>query len=72
MNYRTTKAKVEELTREIELLEEQILNIGGISAVEADIVKISRERERFLSEVSNSFILHDAKCKILHFSDLSI
>lgn len=52
LNYRTTKAKVEELTREIESLEEQILNIGGIPAVEAEIVKILRERERLLSEVS--------------------
>ncbi|KFK31167.1 hypothetical protein AALP_AA6G077500 [Arabis alpina] len=52
LNYRTTKAEVEELTREIELLEEQILKIGGIPAVEAEIVKISRERERLLSELN--------------------
>ncbi|XP_020884073.1 DNA repair protein RAD50 [Arabidopsis lyrata subsp. lyrata] len=52
LNYRTTKAKVEELTREIESLEEQILNIGGIPAVEAEIVKILRERERLLSELN--------------------
>jgi DNA repair protein RAD50 len=52
LNYRTTKAKVEELTREIESLEEQILNIGGIAAVEAEIVKILRERERLLSELN--------------------
>ncbi|CAN8315648.1 unnamed protein product [Cochlearia groenlandica] len=52
LNYRTTKAEVEELTREIESLEERILNIGGIPAVEAEIVKISRERERLLSELN--------------------
>ncbi|CAL9235186.1 unnamed protein product [Arabidopsis halleri] len=52
LNYRTTKIKVEELTREIESLEEQILNIGGIPAVEAEIVKILRERERLLSELN--------------------
>lgn len=51
MNYRTTKAQVEVLTGEIESLEEQILNIGGIPAVEAEISKILRERERLLSEV---------------------
>lgn len=51
LNYRTTKAAVEVLTREIESLEEQILNFGGIPAVEAEIVKILRERERLLSEV---------------------
>ncbi|XP_010414057.1 PREDICTED: DNA repair protein RAD50 isoform X2 [Camelina sativa] len=52
LNYRTTKAEVEKLTREIESLEEQILNIGGIPAVEAEMVKISRERERLLSELN--------------------
>ncbi|KAG2332824.1 hypothetical protein Bca52824_004004 [Brassica carinata] len=52
LNYRTTKAAVEVLTREIESLEEQILNIGGIPAVEAEIVKILRERERLLSELN--------------------
>ncbi|WZZ39670.1 hypothetical protein YC2023_035929 [Brassica napus] len=52
LNYRTTKAAVEVLTREIESLEEQILNFGGIPAVEAEIVKILRERERLLSELN--------------------
>jgi len=60
LNYRTTKAKVEELTREIESLEEQILNIGGIAAVEAEIVKILRERERLLSEVSRSLYIYSS------------
>ncbi|CAN7115358.1 unnamed protein product [Brassica rapa subsp. narinosa] len=52
LNYRTTKAAVQVLTREIESLEEQILNFGGIPAVEAEIVKILRERERLLSELN--------------------
>ncbi|CAA7027279.1 unnamed protein product [Microthlaspi erraticum] len=52
LNYRTTKAEVEDLTREIESLEERILKIGGIPAVEAELVKISRERERLLSELN--------------------
>ncbi|CAH8282647.1 unnamed protein product [Eruca vesicaria subsp. sativa] len=50
LNYRTKKAQV--LTGEIESLEAEILNIGGIPAVEAEIVKISRERERLLSELN--------------------
>lgn len=64
LNYRTTKAVVEELTREIESLEEQILNIGGIPAVEAEIVKISRERERLLSEVSRFLYFYSSHSDI--------
>ncbi|XP_010557042.1 PREDICTED: DNA repair protein RAD50 isoform X2 [Tarenaya hassleriana] len=52
LNYRRTKAEVEELTREIESLEESILKIGGVSAVEAELVKLSQERERLLSELN--------------------
>ncbi|KAJ4846048.1 DNA repair protein rad50 [Turnera subulata] len=52
LNYRKTKAEVDELTREIESLEEKILNIGGISAFEAENVKLALERERLLSELN--------------------
>lgn len=55
LNYRKTKAEVDELTREIESLEERILKIGGLSTVEAELGKLSQERERLLSEV---FINH--------------
>lgn len=51
LNYRKTKADVDELTREIELLEDRILKIGGISTFEGELVKLSQERERLLSEV---------------------
>lgn len=51
LNYRKTKADVDELARDIESLEEQILKIGGVSTVEAEIGKLSQERERLLSEV---------------------
>lgn len=51
LNYRKTKAEVDELTREIESLEERILKIGGVSTVEAELGKLSQERERLLSEV---------------------
>uniref|UniRef100_F6GWF5 DNA repair protein RAD50 n=1 Tax=Vitis vinifera TaxID=29760 RepID=F6GWF5_VITVI len=53
LNYRKTKAEVDKLTIEIELLEDRILKIGGVSAVEVDLGKLSQERERLLSEVSN-------------------
>lgn len=51
LNYRKTKAEVDDLTREIESLEEKILKIGGLSAVEAELVKLSQKREELLSEV---------------------
>lgn len=52
LNYRKTKADVDELTLEIESLEMQILENGGISAAEAEAAKLSQERERFLSELN--------------------
>lgn len=51
LNYRKTKADVDELTLEIESLEDRILKIGGISTYEGELVKLSQERERLLSEV---------------------
>lgn len=58
LNYRKTKAEVDELTREIESLEEKILRIGGISTFESELVKLSRERERLLSEVLLIFFFY--------------
>ncbi|XP_057959877.1 DNA repair protein RAD50 [Malania oleifera] len=52
LNYRKTKAEVDELTREIESLEDNILKIGGVSTFEAELGKLSRERERLLSELN--------------------
>ncbi|PON95475.1 DNA repair protein Rad50 [Trema orientale] len=52
LNYRKTKAEVDELTHEIESLEEKILRIGGISTFESELVKLSQERERLLSELN--------------------
>ncbi|KAJ7957253.1 DNA repair protein RAD50 [Quillaja saponaria] len=52
LNYRKTKAEVDELTHEIESLEDKILKIGGVSAVEAELQKLSQERERLLSELN--------------------
>ncbi|KAL6293483.1 hypothetical protein ACE6H2_001625 [Prunus campanulata] len=52
LNYRKTKAEVEELSQEIESLEDRILKIGGKSKIEAEFGKLSQERERLLSELN--------------------
>lgn len=51
LNYRKTKAEVDALTREIDLVQERIMEIGGISKVEGELRKVLKERERLLSEV---------------------
>lgn len=52
LEYRNVKARVDELTREIESLEDRILKMGGISMVETELVKLSKERERLLTELN--------------------
>ncbi|KAF3616732.1 DNA repair protein RAD50 [Capsicum annuum] len=52
LNYRKTKAEVDKLTHEIELLEDEVLTLGGFSTVEAELKKLSLERERLLSELN--------------------
>ncbi|KAK5841115.1 DNA repair RAD50 -like protein [Gossypium arboreum] len=52
LNYRKTKAEVDVLSREIESLQERIMEIGGIFKFEGEIRKISEERERLLSELN--------------------
>lgn len=52
LRYREIKAKVDGCTLEIESLEERILGMGGISASEADLGKLNKERERLLSELN--------------------
>ncbi|GAB2295676.1 DNA repair protein rad50 [Dionaea muscipula] len=54
LNYRKTKAEVDALTSEIESLEEEILKMGGVSTFQTNLVKLSQERERVLSEVNRS------------------
>lgn len=51
LKYRKTRDEIDELTREIESLEEKMMKIGGVSTIEADLVKLTQERERLLSEV---------------------
>lgn len=62
LNYRKTKAEVDELAREIESLEERILKVGGVSTFESELQKLSQERERLLSEVSAKAIPIYRKC----------
>uniref|UniRef100_A0A0D9VG57 Zinc-hook domain-containing protein n=1 Tax=Leersia perrieri TaxID=77586 RepID=A0A0D9VG57_9ORYZ len=50
LNYRKTKAEVERLTHEIELLEDKVLSIGSLSTIEADLKQHSQDKERLLSE----------------------
>lgn len=51
LNYRKTKAEVDQLTHEIESLEEKVLSIGSMSTLEADLKRHLQEKERLLSEV---------------------
>ena len=51
LNYRKTKADVDRLTHDIELLEDNVLSIGSMSTIEADLKRHAQEKERLLSEV---------------------
>lgn len=48
LEYRKLKAQVEELTREVELLEDSVLKIPKIESL---LLKLSQERESLLTEV---------------------
>lgn len=52
LNYRKTKAEVHELEREIEVLEKNVQDIGGMSAVEAELKRHLQERDKLLSELN--------------------
>ncbi|KAK4766674.1 hypothetical protein SAY87_008316 [Trapa incisa] len=54
LNYRKTKAEVDQLTYQIESLEERILKTGGFSSFEAEHGKLLQERERLLSDLNRS------------------
>ncbi|MCI22593.1 DNA repair protein RAD50, partial [Trifolium medium] len=51
INYRKTKAQVDKLLREIEILEESMLKVGVFDTIEKELQKLSKERERLLEEV---------------------
>nr|XP_043632459.1 DNA repair protein RAD50 isoform X2 [Erigeron canadensis] len=52
LRYRETKARVKGCDVEITSLEEKMLAMGGISAHEADLGKLGKERDRLLSELN--------------------
>ncbi|KAK4435834.1 DNA repair protein [Sesamum alatum] len=52
LEYRKLKDHVDQLTREIESLEESVLKIGGVSKIEALLLKLSQERESLLTELN--------------------
>ncbi|KAG8369606.1 hypothetical protein BUALT_Bualt14G0031100 [Buddleja alternifolia] len=52
LEYRKLKAQVDELTREIESIEDSVLKIGGVSKTEALLLKLSQERESLLTELN--------------------
>ncbi|XP_010274077.1 PREDICTED: DNA repair protein RAD50 [Nelumbo nucifera] len=52
LKYRKTKADLDELTCEIESLEDKILTMGGVSTIEASHKKAMQERERLMSELN--------------------
>lgn len=51
LDYREAKAQLDELTREIESLEDSVLKIGGVSKFESLLLKNSQERDSLLKEV---------------------
>nr|GEU84341.1 DNA repair protein RAD50 [Tanacetum cinerariifolium] len=55
LQYREVRAKVNECALVIESLEERMLAMGGVSANEADRQKLSKERERLLSELNKYY-----------------
>ncbi|OVA03774.1 DNA repair protein Rad50 [Macleaya cordata] len=54
LNYRKTKAEVDELAHDIDALEDRILKIGGVSTFEAELKKHLQEKERLRSELDRS------------------
>ncbi|XP_061992720.1 DNA repair protein RAD50 isoform X1 [Rosa rugosa] len=52
LNYRKTKAEIDQLTQEVVSLEAEILKFGEIPKCEAQLAKLSQERERLLSELN--------------------
>ncbi|KAL9232743.1 hypothetical protein vseg_007814 [Gypsophila vaccaria] len=52
IKYRNYKAKVDELTDELESLERRQVEIGSAKATEAELLKLNQERDRLLSELN--------------------
>lgn len=52
INYRKTKAEVDELAQELEALEDTIVSIGELSAMETELKKCLQEKEKLLSDLN--------------------
>ncbi|KAF3323696.1 DNA repair protein RAD50 isoform X1 [Carex littledalei] len=52
LNYRKTKSEVDQLTCEIESLEEKAISFGTMSGIEADLKRLFQEKDRLLSELN--------------------
>lgn len=52
LNYRETKKKVDELNSDINLKEEEIVKMGGVSKFKTELHKLQQERDRFSSELN--------------------
>ncbi|XP_074304186.1 DNA repair protein RAD50 [Silene latifolia] len=52
IKYRNYKSKVDNLTHELETLEQKQVEIGSSKVIEADILKLNQERDRLLSELN--------------------
>ncbi|KAJ0606193.1 putative DNA repair protein Rad50 [Helianthus annuus] len=52
LKYREVKANVEACTRDIESLEQRMVDMGGSSAAESELAKLRKEKERLLSELN--------------------
>lgn len=50
--YREAKARVAELTRELEVLEQRLVGLGSASVIESELLKSNKERDRLLSELN--------------------
>ncbi|XP_021745929.1 LOW QUALITY PROTEIN: DNA repair protein RAD50-like [Chenopodium quinoa] len=50
--YREAKARVDELTRDLELLEQRLVEIGSAEIIESELFKLGKERDRLLSELN--------------------
>ncbi|KAH9620085.1 hypothetical protein KSS87_003088 [Heliosperma pusillum] len=52
LKYRNYKAKIDNLTHEVEALEQRQAEIGSSKMIEADILKLNQERDGLLSELN--------------------
>lgn len=52
IRYREAKARVDELTRELEVLEQRQLEIGSANIIESELKKLNQDKERLFAELN--------------------